>query len=376
MSLRSKTQKAKKFGTPSAPSPTAQKSSPTSPRATGGTPSAPSPSAQPRTSSPKTYGITQTQAVQEQFKTRLQALTAPIRNTIRTLTTRAEALDKEGGGRSPDLGARDSAKIVREQIADEQKKIQQIEQEQHNIELQSNVNQIIQAVESGNVLAPDYFQNNIAWVRTGAITQQAFLDAYYHLSNQGIIHTAPTEPIIEEPIIELPELLPEAEAQIEPIPIITPTIDDSINTNMVTQQVINFNIINGRAVGSIKFVATNNFNPYYYNKEIVNLVQFKTPNGVTLLVKENRLRFTETERDEVISYDENIQENTRITVESFVWEWMDKPAGAFSNMYSVNISETEPPKPIASGFMAAGVAGAIAGLVLLGFIVDSKVGKR
>ena len=375
MSLRSKTQKAKKFGTPSAPSPTAQKSSPTSPRATGGTPSAPSPSAQPRTSSPKTYGITQTQAVQEQFKTRLQALTAPIRNTIRTLTTRAEALDKEGGGRSPDLGARDSAKIVREQIANEQKKIQQIEQEQHDIELQSNVNQIIQSLEGGNVLAPDYFQNNIAWVKTGAITQQAFLDSYYYLSNQGIIHTAPTEPIIEEPIIELPELLPEAEAQIEPIPIITPTIDDSINTNMVTQQVINFNIINGRAVGSIKFVATNNFNPYYYNKEIVNLVQFKTPNGVTLLVKENRLRFTETERDEVISYDENIQENTRITVESFVWEWMDKPAGAFSNMFSIYLKEGDPPKPIASGFMAAGVAGAIAGLVLLGFIVDSKVGK-
>ena len=421
MSLRSKTQKAKKFGTPSAPSPTAQKSSPTSPRATGGTPSAPSPSAQPRTSrakkfgtpsapsptaqkssptspratggtpsapssaaqktsSPKTYGITQTQAVQEQFKTRLQALTAPIRNTIRTLTTRVEALDKEGGGRSPDLGARDSAKIVREQIANEQKKIQQIEQEQHDIELQSNVNQIIQSLEGGNVLAPDYFQNNIAWVKTGAITQQAFLDSYYYLSNQGIIHSAPTEPIIEEPIIEepiieLPELLPEAEAQIEPIPIITPAIDDSINTNMVTQQVINFNIINGRAVGSIKFVATNNFNPYYYNKEIVNLVQFKTPNGVTLLVKENRLRFTETERDEVISYDENIQENTRITVESFVWEWMDKPAGAFSNMFSIYLKEGDPPKPVMTGFMGAGVAGAIAGLVLLGFIVDSKVGK-
>ena len=28
-----------------------------------------------------------------------------------------------------------------------------------------------------------------------------------------------------------------------------------------------------------------------------------------------------------------------------------------------------------TGFMGAGVAGAIAGLVLLGFIVDSKVGK-
>jgi hypothetical protein len=144
---------------------------------------------------------------------------------------------------------------------------------------------------------------------------------------------------------------------------------------MVTQQVINFNIVNGRAVGSIRFVATNNFNPYYYNKEIINLVQFKTPNGVTLLVKENRLRFTETARDEIISYDESIQENTRITVESFVWEWMDKPAGAFSNKYEIKISEKEPPKPMTSGFMGAGVAGAIAGLILIGFIADHKRGK-
>ena len=144
---------------------------------------------------------------------------------------------------------------------------------------------------------------------------------------------------------------------------------------MVTQQVINFNIVNGRAVGSIKFVATNNFNSYYYNKEIINIVQFKTPNGAILLTKQNRLRFTSTERDEVINYNENIQENTRITVESFVWEWMDKPAGAFSNMYSVQITEKEPPKPVSSGFMGAGIAGAIAGLVLIGFIVDSKVGK-
>ena len=64
---------------------------------------------------------------------------------------------------------------------------------------------------------PDYFQNNITWVKTGAITQQAFLDSYYYLANEGVIHTAPTEPIIEEPIIQLPELLPEVEAQIEPI---------------------------------------------------------------------------------------------------------------------------------------------------------------
>jgi len=146
---------------------------------------------------------------------------------------------------------------------------------------------------------------------------------------------------------------------------------------MVTQQVINFNIVNGRAAGSIKFVATNNFNPYYYGHNIVNIIQFKDPNGANILtfVKENRLNFTETERDEVISYDEDMQGNTRATVESFVWSSVTTPS-AFSKKYSIEISEAEPPKPIASGFMGAGVAGAIAGLVLLGFIVDHKVRKR
>ena len=143
---------------------------------------------------------------------------------------------------------------------------------------------------------------------------------------------------------------------------------------MVTQQVINFNIVNGRAIGSIRFVATENFNPYYYGKNIINIVQFKTPNGVNILpyVKQNNLRFTETERDEVINFDEDMKGNTRATVESFVWEWIDKPAGAFSNKYSIEISEAEPPKPVSVGIMGAGIGGAIGILILLGFIADSR----
>jgi len=180
---------------------------------------------------------------------------------------------------------------------------------------------------------------------------------------------------IEAPLVTEPEPVIIEQPIVTATPIITPTVDDSIKTGMVTQQVINFNIINGRAVGSIKFVATNSFNPYYYGKDIINLVQFKTPNGVTLLVKQNRLRFTQTERDEIINYDESVQENTRITVESFVWEWMDNPAGAFSNKYIIDISEAEPPKPMQAGFMGAGVAGAIAGLILLGFVADHKRAK-
>jgi len=383
MSFRKKTIKfGETFGTPTTPTITTPKApSPKAPKIIR-TVTAPSVVSAPAVTKPTTTRgvLTQQEAgqiAQETFRTQVQTLTAPIRALIEKLTIHAKYQEEGGKGRTPQASMAQAAVIAYEQIAAEEEKIKKIELEQHNIVLQNNVNQILQALESGNVIAPDYFKNNVAWVKTGAITQQAFLDAYYYLSNQGIIHTAPIiepiieepiieEPIIEEPIIELPELLPEVIA--EP--------DSSITDNMVTQQVINFNIVNGRAVGSIKFVATNNFNPYYYGQNIVNIIQFKDPNGANILtyVKENRLNFTETERDEVISYNEDMHGNTRATVESFVWSSAIAPT-PFSKKYSIEISEAEPPKPITSGFMGAGIAGAIAGLVLIGFIADHKRGK-
>ena len=215
---------------------------------------------------------------------------------------------------------------------------------EEQINLSDDIIQILNDIENGVILVPDWFRNNIEWVKNGHITQQEFRTAYNYLVDTQVVHP--------------------------------PEQDLVITDNMVTQQVINFNIINGRAVGSIKFVATNNFNPYYYGKNIVNIIQIKDPNGVNILttVKQNTLNFTETERDEVINYDEDVKQNTRATVESFVWSSATAPT-PFSKKFMIDISETEPPKPKTSGFMAAGVAGAIAGLVLLGFIVDSKVGK-
>jgi len=52
------------------------------------------------------------------------------------------------------------------------------------------VPQIINAINEKKVIVPNHFQNNIAWVKTGAITKQAFLDSYYYLANQGMIHVA------------------------------------------------------------------------------------------------------------------------------------------------------------------------------------------
>jgi len=212
---------------------------------------------------------------------------------------------------------------------------------EEQINLSDDIIQILNDIENGVILVPTWFRNNI-WVKNGHITQQEFRTAYNYLVDTQVVHA--------------------------------PEQDLTVNDNMVTQQVINFNIINGRAVGSIKFQATNNFNPYYYNKNIVNIIQIKDPNGVVLLTKENRLNFTETERDEVINYDEDVKQNTRATIESFVWSSATTPT-PFSKKFTIEISETEPPKPTTSGFMSAGVAGAIAGLILIGFIADHKRGK-
>jgi len=398
MSFRKKTIKfGETYGTPTETTITTPKApSPKKPKIVktinGGVVSVSTPTA-PRTA-PRTdfgYGVTPTAAgivAQEQFKSQIQTSTAPIREGVTAIqyltsakahygvstgVTEAEKQIKSLFEYAAKFDAHHPhLEVIAQQIQDLEPQIiiQQKEMEKAGIELGENVKQIIEAIESGKVLAPDYFHNNIIWVQSGEISNKAFLDSYYYLSNQGIIHSAPIEPIIEEiieePIIELPELLPEVSA--EP--------DSTITDNMVTQQVINFNIVNGRAVGSIKFVATNNFNPYYYNKNIVNIIQFKDPNGANILtyVKENRLNFTETERDEVISYDEDMKGNTRATVESVVWSSATQPT-AFSKKYSIEISEAEPPKPITSGFMGAGIAGAIAGLVLIGFIADHKRGK-
>ena len=233
--------------------------------------------------------------------------------------------------------------IIEEPIIELPELIQEVFAEEQ-INLSDDIIQILNDIENGVILVPDWFRNNIDWVKDGHITQQEFRTAYNYLVDTQIVH-APEQNL-------------------------------TITDNMVTQQVINFNIINGRAVGSIKFEATNNFNSYYYGKNIVNIIQIKDPNGVNILttVKQNTLNFTETERDEVINFDEDVKQNTRATVESFVWSSATTPT-AFSKMLMIDISEGDPPKPKTSGFMAAGVAGAIAGLVLLGFIVDSKRGN-
>jgi len=150
-------------------------------------------------------------------------------------------------------------------------------------------------------------------------------------------------------------------------------MNDQVSTNMIRQELLNFTITNNRIKGSIKFIATNSFNPYYYNKEITNYLQLKS-NDKIILIKTNRLRFTETERDEVINFDEYAFNLDSINAESYARNNADLDmAEVLTFTIEAGKEATTAAQP---GFMGAGVLGLIGILMLGGFIADHVRKKR
>jgi hypothetical protein len=182
-------------------------------------------------------------------------------------------------------------------------------------------------------------------------------------------------PVIPEAAAE-PEItvIPEASAE----PYTTPKEPDkTILNNMITQRIDHFTIQNGRAKGQITFTLNDNFNPFYYGKNITNIITFKTKDGVNILpfLKQNTLRFTATERDETIQYDEDMKGNTIADLESFVWSSLTNPT-AFSPVLRSEIKEGKEAETTKDGFMGAGFAGAIALLIGIGLILPNRRGGK
>ena len=146
---------------------------------------------------------------------------------------------------------------------------------------------------------------------------------------------------------------------------------------MITQRIDHFTIENGRAKGQITFTLNDNFNPFYYGKNITNIIQFKTKAGVNILpfIKQNTLRFTATERDETIQYNEDMQGNTVADLESFVWSSPTNPT-AFSSVLRSEIKEGKEAITSKDGFMAMGITGAIALLIGIGLILPDRVRRK
>jgi len=226
----------------------------------------------------------------------------------------------------------------------------------------------------GQVLAPDYFQNNITWVKSGAITQQQFLDSYYSLSNQGIIHSAPTEiEEVIEPVIE--------EIEIKDIWwVIRPS--GIIEQLTVTQKFVDTMTAQGWIFSKEKPTIEE---PQNQNISIVFHIgkggDLKTHFGI------NSIIVTPDEAEQLAKWlfehyntkiifvmnrlTDDIRTHTLQQIKDLIVQKLkdDKPD-------SDDIDEDDIKKPQEIGFMGAGVAGAIAGLVLLGFIIDHKVSKR
>ena len=199
-----------------------------------------------------------------------------------------------------------------------------------------------------NLKAPDwaltYISNNINWLLEGKITETVFLTGYYDYVKKGTII------LIDEP---------------EPIV-------DQVTTNMIRQELLNFTIVNNRIQGSIKFIATNAFNPYFYNKPITNYLQLKSegfPIESPTNPKSNRLTFTETARDEIITFDEDAQNLTFVNAESFIEPGM-------AEVLTFTIEAGKEATTTKTGFMGAGVLGLIGILMLGGFIADHARRKR
>ena len=75
-----------------------------------------------------------------------------------------------------------------------------------DVQLNAHMDSVLARLQNGEVIAPDYFQNNIAWVRSGIITPTEFLTVYQSMAKKGIIH----KPIIvEKPVpVEIPTPTP------------------------------------------------------------------------------------------------------------------------------------------------------------------------
>ncbi len=94
--------------------------------------------------------------------------------------------------------------------------------------------------------------------------------------------------------------------------------EDDIKLGMVLQSPTGFRIENNRLIGQIGFIATESFNEFWFGKDITSITQIKDKFGAVIQMKENRLNFTQTERDELINIDSSASDQTDLIVEFFV----------------------------------------------------------
>ena len=133
--------------------------------------------------------------------------------------------------------------------------------------------------------------------------------------------------------------------------------------------------------GSAIFIANSSFNPFWYGKRIITIIQIKDEFGVTLATgKINDLFFTETERDETINYTGFAAfGKKKLTAEIFV-QVSESDTRAFADPKSISFTDqgTLPPTngnggglKFGSGGILTKITGGFFGLLALCLLTPS-----
>jgi len=223
--------------------------------------------------------------------------------------------------------------------------------------LSQETKKIIDDWSTKKIIVPNWFaNNNINWVLQGKISEEEFIAGYTNLLNTGVITIPTTIPTTPPPP--------------------PPPIDTSTSLTMISQKWDYFDIVDGRAKGQITFRATSDFNPYYYGKELVNYMQLVNNQGLTIVLKPNVLRFTQTEQDETIQYDEGVGDLKSVKVESYVWTHDNKP---MSSLYEFPIYDGKPPGTgtgeLARTDFLAKIGGVLAGSIAIALLLPKRIGN-
>jgi len=75
-----------------------------------------------------------------------------------------------------------------------------------------------------------------------------------------------------------------------------------------------WNLSMDRVTGEAIFIIDKDFDPYYYKRNLTLVTQIKDEVGKIIVIKNNNLWFTETERDERITWNEGAFGNKKVTV--------------------------------------------------------------
>ena len=213
------------------------------------------------------------------------------------------------------------------------------------ITLSSETLTIIEGIENGTYKVPTWFEQNIEWVKLGAITEQEFQNAFNFLIEQG---TGIDTSIPEE--------------------------NTAINFPMVKQLGVSWRIEEGRVKGRVVLdKISSNWNPYYDDRNLISMVQFKdVVNKLPLMpIKQNIVKFRPTEEPllptEEITIDEGIGAYQNALIEVFLWTENNEPV-AEPLRFNINGSPIDViAKPSQDNFLtkAVGLFAGLTGISLL-----------